>query len=81
VAHAGHGRRLTLRIREQVHLMAEVGESVDHGLDGQRSAPDLEERLGREEEDAQGRGQWWARNRSASIAAMQPLPAAVTAWR
>ncbi len=24
---------------------------------------------------------WWARYRSASSAAMQPMPAAVTAWR
>ena len=28
-----------------------------------------------------GRGDQWARKRSASMAAMQPVPAAVTAWR
>jgi hypothetical protein len=88
---------LTLGIREQVHPVALAGEGFHHGAHGQRRPPHLEERLGGQEEDAQrARGRQRAaaagaasavsvecspRNRSASMAAMQPLPAAVTACR
>ena len=56
--------------------MTEIRQRPDERLDRERRAADFVERLRREEQDPQ-----WLRNFSASIAAMQPEPAAVTAWR
>ncbi len=93
--------------REQLDVVPGRDERAHHGQHGQRSAADLEERLGGEEQDAQAgrlsRGErrrrahagrafsvspgsqssvtCSPRNRSASMAAMHPLPAAVTACR
>ena len=62
-----------------------AGERPHHGQHRERRPPHLEERLRREEQDAKRAAAeaiaQWLRKRSASMAAMQPLPAAVTACR
>jgi hypothetical protein len=86
VHQTGNVDGVALGIGEELHTMAGRGEGPDHGEDGEGRSPDLEEGLGREEEDPEGarrppgvaRSQW-LRNRSASMADMQPVPAAVTA--
>ena len=82
---------------QQLHLVTELRQRSNHREDVQGSPPDLEEGLRSENEDPQrftcttetgtstpfvSRGApQWLRNRSASMAAMQPVPAAVIAWR
>ena len=83
VAHAGDRRRLRpagtcSRSDAGAQAAASARTMRQHG---QRRAAHLEERLRRQEEDAQAASVVGERKRSASIAAMQPLPAAVTAWR
>ncbi len=63
-------------------------EGTEQGEHREWRPPDLEEGLRSEEQDPEGAPRpvgmpvcQWLRKRSASMAAMQPLPAAVTAWR
>ena len=72
----GHVDGGALWICQQVDAMPHPREGLHHGQDGEGRSPHLEEGLRSEKEDVQ-----WLRNRSASMAAMQPLPAAVTACR
>ena len=92
VAHALDRLRIALRKGQEVHAVTERGERADQVKDGERCAPHLEERLRGEEQDAEPLshpgssatarpGAQSPRSLSASIAAMHPVPAAVTAWR
>jgi hypothetical protein len=81
---AGHLDVRALRERQQLHAVAQADECADHGQHGERRAAHLEEGLRRQEQDAHPAapgGAQCERYRSASIAAMQPVPAAVIAWR
>ena len=78
VPHALGRRRLALRERQQVDLVAERGQRPRHVQHGERRAAHLEERLGGEEEDPHAGSRWRstqaarAQKRSPPIAPAQP---------